>query len=97
MRFDNVMIESVEYILGPHRVTSSDLEEQISGTLARLGIRPGMDNTLHADGHSSLSRMDGKARQGPAEGSEEHPRPREAEPEGEKATSTEATLLPCRK
>jgi len=42
MRFDNVMIESVEYILGPHRVTSSDIEEQISGTLARLGIRPGM-------------------------------------------------------
>ncbi len=41
MRFENVMIESVEYVLGPHRVTSTDLEEQISDTLARLKIRPG--------------------------------------------------------
>jgi len=46
MLFNNVMIESVEYILGPHRVTSTDLEEQISGTLARLGVRPGMLETL---------------------------------------------------
>ena len=36
------MIESVEYELGPHRVPSSDLEEQLSETLARLGIPPGM-------------------------------------------------------
>jgi 3-oxoacyl-[acyl-carrier-protein] synthase-3 len=42
MLFNNVMIESVEYILGPQRVTSSDLEERISDTLARLGIRPGL-------------------------------------------------------
>ena len=42
MLFNNVMIESVEYILGPQRVTSSDLEERISETLARLGIRPGI-------------------------------------------------------
>lgn len=42
MLFHNVTIESVEYVLGPHRVTSTDLEEQISETLARLGIRPGM-------------------------------------------------------
>lgn len=42
MLFDNVMIESVEYILGPHRVTSTDLEEQFSETLTRLGLRPGI-------------------------------------------------------
>jgi len=42
MLFENVMIESVEYVLGPHRVSSTDLEEQISETLARLGIRPGV-------------------------------------------------------
>ena len=42
MLFNNVMIESVEYILGPHRVTSTDLEEQVSETLARLKVRPGM-------------------------------------------------------
>jgi 3-oxoacyl-[acyl-carrier-protein] synthase-3 len=42
MLFKDVMIESVEYELGPHRVTSSDLEEQISETLARLKITPGM-------------------------------------------------------
>ena len=46
MLFNNVMIESVEYVLGPHRVTSSDLEEQISETLARLGIRPGLLEAL---------------------------------------------------
>lgn len=42
MLFNNVMIESLEYSVGPERVTSTDLEEQISETLARLKIRPGM-------------------------------------------------------
>jgi 3-oxoacyl-[acyl-carrier-protein] synthase-3 len=46
MLFNNVRIESVEYELGPHRVTSADLEEQISETLARLGIRPGILEAL---------------------------------------------------
>jgi 3-oxoacyl-[acyl-carrier-protein] synthase-3 len=46
MLFKNVRIEAVEYELGPHRVTSSDLEEQISESLARLGIRPGILEAL---------------------------------------------------
>ena len=46
MLFSNVRIESVGYELGPHRVTSSDLEEQISDTLVRLGIRPGLLEAL---------------------------------------------------
>jgi 3-oxoacyl-[acyl-carrier-protein] synthase-3 len=46
MLFKNVRIEAVEYELGPHRVTSTDLEEQISETLARLNIRPGILETL---------------------------------------------------
>ncbi len=41
MLFENVTIEAVEYELGPHPVTSTDLEEQISETLARLNVRPG--------------------------------------------------------
>jgi 3-oxoacyl-[acyl-carrier-protein] synthase-3 len=36
----------VEYELGPERVTSTDLEEQISESLARLGIRPGILEAL---------------------------------------------------
>ncbi len=46
MLFNDVMIESVEYVLGPHQVTSTDIEEQISETLARLGVRPGMLESL---------------------------------------------------
>jgi acyl-CoA:acyl-CoA alkyltransferase len=46
MLFSNVRIEAVEYELGPHQVSSSDLEEQISETLARLGIRPGLLEAL---------------------------------------------------
>jgi 3-oxoacyl-[acyl-carrier-protein] synthase-3 len=42
MQFENVRIESLGYELGPERVTSADLEEQFSETLARLGIRPGV-------------------------------------------------------
>jgi 3-oxoacyl-[acyl-carrier-protein] synthase-3 len=42
MLFENVRIESIGYELGPEIVTSSDLEEQFSETLARLKIHPGM-------------------------------------------------------
>ena len=43
MRFENVRIEAVAYELGPERVTSTDLEEQFSETLARLKIREPLD------------------------------------------------------
>ena len=46
MLFENVRIEAVEYELAPHRVTSADLEEQFSETLARLNIRPGILENL---------------------------------------------------
>jgi 3-oxoacyl-[acyl-carrier-protein] synthase-3 len=46
MLFENVTIEAVEYELGPQPVTSTDLEEQISNTLARLKVRPGMLETI---------------------------------------------------
>ena len=46
MLFENVRIESMGYELGPERVTSSDLEEQFSETLARLKIRPGVLETI---------------------------------------------------
>jgi len=42
MLFENVRIESMGYELGPEPVTSADLEEQFSDTLARLQIRPGV-------------------------------------------------------
>lgn len=46
MLFENVRIETVEYELAPQRVTSADLEEQFSDTLARLKIRPGILENL---------------------------------------------------
>ncbi|MCB0194870.1 MAG: 3-oxoacyl-ACP synthase III [Anaerolineae bacterium] len=46
MLFENVRIEAVEYELAPERVTSADLEEQFSETLARLKIRPGILENL---------------------------------------------------
>ncbi|MCB0211583.1 MAG: 3-oxoacyl-ACP synthase III [Anaerolineae bacterium] len=46
MLFENVRIEAVEYELAPERVTSADLEEQFSDTLARLKIRPGILENL---------------------------------------------------
>ncbi len=46
MLFENVTIESVEYEFGPERVTSTDIEEQFSETLARLEIRPGVIETV---------------------------------------------------
>jgi 3-oxoacyl-[acyl-carrier-protein] synthase III len=46
MLFNNVRIEAIGYELGPEIVTSSDLEEQFSGTLARLSLRPGILETM---------------------------------------------------
>jgi 3-oxoacyl-[acyl-carrier-protein] synthase-3 len=46
MQFENVRIEAVAYELGPERVSSTDLEEQFSETLARLKIRPGILESL---------------------------------------------------
>ena len=42
MLFENVRIESIGYELGPEPVTSADLEEQFSETMARLKISPGI-------------------------------------------------------
>lgn len=42
MLFENVRIEAMGYEIGPEIVTSADLEEQFSDTLARLEIRPGV-------------------------------------------------------
>lgn len=42
MLFENVRIEAMGYDIGPEIVTSADLEEQFSDTLARLKIRPGV-------------------------------------------------------
>jgi 3-oxoacyl-[acyl-carrier-protein] synthase III len=42
MFFQNVRIDGIGYEIGPEIVTSSDLEEQFSETLARLDIRPGV-------------------------------------------------------
>jgi 3-oxoacyl-[acyl-carrier-protein] synthase-3 len=41
MLFRNVAIESIDYDLAPHRVTSAWLEDQIAGTLQRLNIPRG--------------------------------------------------------
>lgn len=41
MLFSNVAIESVEYVLPPHRVSSATLEDQVSATMARLGVPAG--------------------------------------------------------
>ncbi len=41
MRFNNTCIESVGYVLPPHVIPSSQLEEAIRPTLDRLGLPPG--------------------------------------------------------
>jgi 3-oxoacyl-[acyl-carrier-protein] synthase-3 len=41
MRFHNVAIEATAYELGPHRVTSKELEAQLAPTMQRLGIQAG--------------------------------------------------------
>lgn len=41
MRFNNVAIESMGYVLPPHVIRSSDLEEAFRPTLQRLGLPPG--------------------------------------------------------
>ncbi|MEC9072240.1 MAG: 3-oxoacyl-ACP synthase III [Myxococcota bacterium] len=39
MRFDNVAILGLEYVDAPHRVSSSDIMEQLAETFERLGVR----------------------------------------------------------
>ena len=41
MRFNNVCIEAVGYVLPPHVIKSADLEQAIRPTLDRLGLPPG--------------------------------------------------------
>jgi len=41
MLSSNISIEAIAYELGPHRITSAHLEEQIAETMARLYIPPG--------------------------------------------------------
>jgi 3-oxoacyl-[acyl-carrier-protein] synthase-3 len=41
MQFHNVAIEAIAYELAPHRVTSEELEAQMSATMQRLGIPAG--------------------------------------------------------
>lgn len=41
MRFQNVAIEAMGYVLPPHVIKSSDLEEAFRPTLQRLGLPPG--------------------------------------------------------
>lgn len=42
MQFENVVIASVAHVDAPHRITSTNIEEQLSETMGRLGIRPGL-------------------------------------------------------
>jgi 3-oxoacyl-[acyl-carrier-protein] synthase-3 len=46
MLFENVRIEAMGYEIGPEIVTSADLEERFSDTLARLNIQPGILETI---------------------------------------------------
>lgn len=46
MRYQNVCIEAVGYVLPPHVVTSGDLEDAIRPTLQRLGFPPGQIERL---------------------------------------------------
>jgi 3-oxoacyl-[acyl-carrier-protein] synthase-3 len=41
MLLDNVVIETIAYVLPPHRVTSEELEEQVGPTMDRLGVPRG--------------------------------------------------------
>jgi 3-oxoacyl-[acyl-carrier-protein] synthase-3 len=38
---EHVAIEALSFVLPPHRITSADIEQQLSGTLERLGVPPG--------------------------------------------------------
>lgn len=46
MRWENVCIESIGYVLPPHVVSSNDLEEAVRPTLQRLGLPPGQIEKL---------------------------------------------------
>ena len=40
MNFDNVSIVSVRHVDAPHRLTSADIQAQLSETMQRLGVQP---------------------------------------------------------
>ena len=42
MFFKNVAIEAVECVLPSNVITSADIESQLTDTLARMGIKPGI-------------------------------------------------------
>jgi 3-oxoacyl-[acyl-carrier-protein] synthase III len=46
VRWENVCIESIGYVLPPHVVSSNDLEEAVRPTLQRLGLPPGQIEKL---------------------------------------------------
>lgn len=41
-RYEHVVISGLAHVDAPHVVTSREIEEQFAGTLARLGMQPGM-------------------------------------------------------
>ena len=41
-RYENVVITGLAHLDGPHVVTSTELEDRLAGTLARLKITPGL-------------------------------------------------------
>jgi len=45
-RYDNVVISGLAHLDAPHVVTSADIEAQMSTTLERLGVEPGLLETL---------------------------------------------------
>jgi 3-oxoacyl-[acyl-carrier-protein] synthase-3 len=46
MKFENVSVLSVAHVDAPHRITSEEIEAQLSPTMARLGIRPDLLRNL---------------------------------------------------
>ena len=42
MQFKNVSIVGVAHVDAPHRITSSELDDRLAPTYARLGVQPGM-------------------------------------------------------
>jgi len=46
MNFANVSIVSVRHVDAPHRMTSADIQEQLSETMQRLGVQPDLLESL---------------------------------------------------
>jgi 3-oxoacyl-[acyl-carrier-protein] synthase III len=46
MNFDNVSIVSVRHVDAPHRLTSADIQAQLSETMQRLGVQPDLLESL---------------------------------------------------